>query len=81
MRSKIYTSLFVACLIFMTSCGKSSADLTNFSEFIKHNTTEKQSSLSETVSLYVDYSTCVAEAKNSRFFAATHPSIVDCSPQ
>ena len=80
MRSKIYTSLFVACLIFMTSCGKSSADLTNFSEFIKHNTTEKQSSLSETVSLYVDYSTCVAEAKNSRFFAATHPSIVDCSP-
>ena len=80
MRSKIYTSLFVACLIFMTSCGKSSADLTNFSEFIKHNTTEKQSSLSETVSLYVDYSTCVAEAKNSRYFKATHPSIVDCSP-
>lgn len=79
MRSKIYTSLFVACLIFMTSCGEI-ADPTYFSEFIKHNTTEKQSSLSETVSLYVDYSTCVAEAKNSRFFAATHPSIVDCSP-
>lgn len=79
MRSKIYTSLFVACLIFMTSCGEIT-DPTYFSEFIKHNTTEKQSSLSETVSLYVDYSTCVAEAKNSRFFAATHPSIVDCSP-
>lgn len=38
------------------------------------------SSLSDTVDLFIDYSTCVAEARNSAYYAATHPAIVDCSP-
>ena len=80
MHSKIYSLLFVACIVFVTSCGKKATDLSYFSEFINHNIPEKQVSLSEDVSLYIDYSTCVAEAKNSNFFKATHPSIVDCSP-
>ena len=31
------------------------------------------STLSDTVDLFVDYSTCVAEAKNSDYYKATHP--------
>ena len=80
MRIKIYSLLVVGCLSLLTSCGKKAADLSYFSEFLNHNAAEKKASLSDTVCLYIDYSTCVAEAKNSNFFKSTHPSIVDCSP-
>ena len=81
MRSKLYSILSVVCLLCLTSCGVDSSDTTYFTEFVKYNSTEtKQETLSESVDLFIDYSTCVAEAKKSAYFKATHPSIVDCSP-
>ena len=80
MYSRIYSLLIVVCVTLMTSCGKKGSDLSFFSEFVKHNVKAEQTILSDEVCLYVDYSTCVAEAKNSNFFKSTHPSIVDCSP-
>ncbi len=80
MRSKINSLFFIACVFLCASCGKDLAILTDFSEFIGHNAPEAKQSLSDTVCLYVDYSTCVAEAKQSNYFKSTHPSIVDCSP-
>lgn len=49
-------------------------------EFVKTHFTKPSSILSPEVDLYVDYSTCVATASNSAFYNATHPAIVDCSP-
>lgn len=81
MRSKLYSILSVVCLLCLTSCGDNLADITYFLEFLKFNSTEtKQETLSESVDLFIDYSTCVAEAKKSTYFKSTHPSIVDCSP-
>ncbi len=83
MRSKINSLLMIACAFLMGacfSCCSKIADLSHFHDFVQHNAPEKQQTLSDTVCLYVDYSTCVAEAKNSEFFKSTHPSIVDASP-
>ena len=82
MNSKIYS--FLLSLVFaitLTSCPSGDlAEVSYLNDFLKHNQTEKTETLSETVSLFVDYSTCVAEAKKSTYFKSTHPSIVDCSP-
>ena len=81
MNSKIYSFLLsIVCAIVLTSCGSDLADVSYFNDFLKYNEAEKAETLSETVSLFVDYSTCVAEAKKSTYFKSTHPSIVDCSP-
>ena len=55
-------------------------DLSFMPEFVAHNYAPEFTTMSDSVDLYVDYSTCVAEAKKSSYYAATHPSIVDCSP-
>ena len=80
MRLKILSLLLVVGVAFLSSCGKSVADLSLLTEFIGHNYHDESNSLSDTVCLYIDYSTCVAEAKKSNFFKSAHPSIVDCSP-
>ncbi len=79
MFSKFNSFLPIICILFFASC-TTVLDITDLQEFIKHNANEGKVSLSDTVKLYVDYSTCVAEAKNSTYFKSTHPSIVDCSP-
>lgn len=75
-------SFALASSLLFVSCAGSIADLTDFEEFLSFNEQcpASGSSIDRTVSLFVDYSTCVAEAKQSPFFIATHPSIVDCSP-
>lgn len=55
-------------------------DLSFMPEFVAHYYAPEFTTMSDSVDLYVDYSTCVAEAKKSSYYAATHPSIVDCSP-
>lgn len=80
MYSKVHLLLLVVCITLLSACGKKSTDLSNFLDFIQYNNPGAQTPLSDTVCLYIDYSTCVAEAKNSDYFKSTHPSIVDCSP-
>ena len=70
-----------ASLLFV-SCGGGylTPDLSHLTDFVEYNKPSAQACLSDTVDLYVDYSTCVAEAKYSDYYKALHPSIVDCSP-
>ncbi len=73
----------IACagLMMLGCCGRRSAGLDYFDDFVKQEFSKPQANiLSNTVDLYVDYSTCVAEAATSEFFKATHPAIVDCNP-
>lgn len=75
----------VALVILATmaaGCGGISftPDLTLLNRFHKEYFPGKVSSLSDTVDLFIDYSTCVAEAMKSPYYTATHPSIIDCSP-
>lgn len=81
---KRVSALFSVTVIVAASisgCGPTiTPDLSNFQKFVSHNFVKPVSSLSDTVDLYVDYSTCVAEAKNSNYFKSTHPAIVDCAP-
>lgn len=67
---------------FLSGCFGSSytQDLTLLHDFVSEYYAPENNVLSDSVDLYVDYSTCVAEAKNSSYYKATHPSIVDCSP-
>ena len=69
---KRVTALFSVTVIVAASisgCGPTiTPDLSNFQKFVSHNFVKPVSSLSDTVDLYVDYSTCVAEAKNSNYF-------------
>lgn len=68
-------------LMILGCCGGYPADLAYFDGFVKQEFSENGgSTLSDVVDLYVDYSTCVAEAATSDFFKATHPAIVDCNP-
>lgn len=55
-------------------------DLTQLQGFDKVYFARPASTLSATVDLFIDYSTCVSQARNSSYYTATHPSIVDCSP-
>ncbi len=81
MHPKIYPLFLTACMSLLVSCGGNmTQDLSYLPEFIRYNCPDEKVSLSDTVDLYIDYSTCVAEAKKSNFFKSTHPSIVDCSP-
>ena len=72
------------CLICLASasigCSKAPADLSNLEDFVKHSYPVQSQALTDTVDLFIDYSSCVAQAKNSNWYNATHPSIVDCSP-
>ncbi len=72
----------LAASLCLAGCGGVSytPDLSLLENFDRTYFPKEVSTLSDTVDLFVDYSTCVAEAKNSDYYKATHPSIVDCSP-
>lgn len=72
----------VAIIMTVCSCGgvDFTPDVSLLPDFHKTYFYKEKHSLSDTVDLFIDYSTCVAEAKNSSYYKATHPSIVDCSP-
>ena len=67
----------VLCLICLASasigCSKAPADLSNLEDFIKHSYPVQSQALTDTVDLFIDYSSCVAQAKNSNWYNATHP--------
>ena len=68
-------------ILSLTSCVADYVDLESFDKFTEAVfPTKADSGLSDEIDLYVDYSTCVAEASTSEFFKATHPAIVDCNP-
>lgn len=72
----------IALIMAVCSCGgvNFTPDVSLLPEFHKTYFYAENQALSDTVDLFIDYSTCVAEAKNSSYYKATHPSIVDCSP-
>lgn len=80
----------LAASMLSTSCGGKLASnglepkdfAREMTEFIAFNGWEQESSakLSDTVDLYIDYSTCVAEARNSNYYRTVHPVIVDANP-
>lgn len=84
------TKIILAVLIipFVSSCNKLAsddsadfaADLTSFIEYNQWGGVNAQSSLNESIDLYVDYSTCVSQAKNSLYYRTVHPVIVDANP-
>ena len=55
-------------------------DISSFIEFNNWGMGSRQSSLNETIDLYVDYSTCVSEAQKSAYYRTVHPVIVDANP-
>lgn len=61
-------------------CPDFEADITSYIEYNKWGGVETKSSLNESIDLYVDYSTCVSEAKNSFYYRTVHPVIVDANP-
>lgn len=71
-----------AAVVFsLAGCsGNITGDLSHLEEFDEYNFPSQGVTINGDVDLYVDYSTCVAEAKYSDYYRATHPSIVDCSP-
>ncbi|MGM9763132.1 MAG: hypothetical protein ACI3ZQ_03820 [Candidatus Cryptobacteroides sp.] len=81
MFKKLMGGGIVAALFCLSSCSSSiTQDLSFIPGFHREYFAEADHALSDTVDLYVDYSTCVAEAKNSNYYKATHPAIVDSSP-
>lgn len=74
-------SLAVA-IVSVSSCNTVdyTADLSLMPRFVTQNFASEITTLLDSVDLYVDYSTCVAEASNSAFYAAVRPTFVDCSP-
>ena len=65
----------------VTDCCPNDVQFESFDSFVRDAfPRENAAELSQTVDLYVDYSTCVAEAKTSEFYKATHPAIVNCDP-
>ena len=55
-------------------------DLSELENFVEYNFPNEKPVLSDSVDLFIDYSSCVAQARTSPWYNATHPSIVDCSP-
>ena len=65
----------------VTGCFSAPAlDLSELENFVEYNFPNEKQVLSDSVDLFIDYSSCVAQAKTSPWYNATHPSIVDCSP-
>lgn len=83
-----YLTFLIVILCATTSCSQivseDSADFAaDMAEFITYNKWEQTPAhkiLSDTIDLYVDYSTCVAEAMNSSYYRTVHPVIVDSNP-
>lgn len=84
------TLLFsLAASVMMTSCGGDlvsansldfAADMHSYIEYNGWQQTSSGTPLGEGVDLYIDYSTCVSEAKNSAYYLKAHPVIVDANP-
>lgn len=69
-------------LFFYGCCGdpdtiSDPSKIANFHELLS---TKKKDSLNVNVDLFVDYSTCVAEAKNSPFYLSIQSKINECKP-
>ncbi len=68
-------------LIVAFGCGSNiSEDLSYIKDFAELNFSEAPTSMVKDVDLYVDYSTCVAEAYKSEYYMKTRPAFVDCAP-
>lgn len=90
MRLKSTLLFGVTASVLMTSClggslpSDNSADFAaDMKSFIEYNGWEQEfnaETLGEEIDLYVDYSTCVSEAKNSAYYRTVHPVIVDANP-
>lgn len=67
---------------FLSSCccKKSCENLSQLESFVAYNYSPSETTLNKSVDLYVDYSTCVAEAQNSAYYMSTRPAFVDCAP-
>lgn len=78
--------VLIASAALLSGCGLMGGgtdytpDLTLLPDYVHEYYCPVKVDMSDSVDLYVDYSTCVAEAGNSSYYKATHPSIVDCSP-
>lgn len=71
----------MSCVFLVSACGnKTTEDLSYLKGFVELNFPQAQTSITKNVDLYVDYSTCVAEAQKSEYFRKTHPAFVDCAP-
>lgn len=58
-----------------------SESITHLPDFAALNFAPESSDLrQDSIDLYVDYSTCVAEAMQSPFYQSVHPAIVDAAP-
>lgn len=84
MKSPVFfKALLVGGLVLTLAggCGNFPLDYEHFDDFITQEfPMDENSTLTNEIDLYVDYSTCVAEASGSEFYKATHPAIVDCNP-
>lgn len=81
MKTTLRLLCIAAVAVSAAACGSNGyVDLDYFGRFVQHNTPAAVAPLEDVIDLYVDYSTCVSEAKSSEFYRATHPAIVDCSP-
>lgn len=72
-----------ASIILLTACSccnHITEDLSYLDDFVDLNFPQAQTTIHKDVDLYVDYSTCVAEAQKSEYFRRTHPAFVDCAP-
>ncbi|MCC8019853.1 MAG: hypothetical protein LIO85_08800 [Rikenellaceae bacterium] len=82
-RLRLILTAAIVCAV-ISSCGSRMRveDFSRVKDFHEHNFGDAQGRfiLSDSVDLYIDYSTCVAEAGNSRFYQAVHPAIIDCNP-
>ena len=78
--ARIFLLAIVSIPLF-SACGKYIIeDLSYLKEFVELNFPQTQTTINKDVDLYVDYSTCVAEAQKSEYFRKTHPAFVDCAP-
>ncbi|MFI3296773.1 MAG: hypothetical protein R3Y59_03980 [bacterium] len=90
MKLRITVILCFLVAIVLSSCkdlpskGMVPQDFANeLSEFVAYNqwnVVDNYDVLTDEVDLYVDYSTCVAEAGKSDYYRTVHPVIVDCNP-
>ena len=81
----ICTLLALAAILSLGSCGGDDSAAINEAEVYANlealNFPKKEQTLrTDSLDLYVDYSTCVADAKGSAYFNAVRPTFVHCSP-
>lgn len=87
MKRGIYNGLCICMATLMVGCSKQPPiqeldDIASFHQLTTQNTADGlfMEDGKCNVDLYIDYSTCVAEAISSSYYQAVHPAIVDCGP-